>query len=417
MAELTIEVSPEEARPQLEKAAKELSSRQKIEGFRPGKASYDTVKTRFGETAIYEEALPDIVRKSYVQAVKENELRAFGEPTINVTKMAAGNPVCYTATVALVPQVLSMPDLKKIKVKPKEIKIEDKEVEESVRQLQKMQTKEARVNREARSGDKIIVDMDLSQGGVTLEGGQARDHSVYLDEEYYIPGFEDQVLGLKEGEKKKFTLKFPTEHFQKHLAGQDVDFEVTLKGIFELIHPELNDEFAKSLGQESMDGLRVLLRGNIEQDAREKERQRVEIEILERIAEKSRFEEIPDQIANAEVERMLHELKHDINNRGLEFEDYLKSIKKTLAELKLDFAPQAIKRIKTALLLREIGLQEKIDAEDQEVMAEIQEMMNRYSENAEVQGQLRSDEYQDYVRTSLRNRKVLEFLRQTVLEK
>lgn len=412
IVELTVTIEPEEIKHTLERTAQEISREKPIEGYRPGKAGYDTVAKAYGENVIYEGALPEIVRKYYVQAVKEQDLQTFGEPEINVTKLAPGNPIEFTATVALVPEVTQLAEVEKVKVESKEQKVDDKEVDGTIKELQRMQTKEVRVDRPAGEGDKIVVDMDMTLAGVPLDGGQARGHAIFLDEEYYVPGLKEKVTGMKEGETREFELKFPKDHYQKNIAGKDVGIKVTVKEIYELQHPAADDEFAKSLGQESIAGLRELLQGNILKDKQQKEDQRVEIEIIEALAERSKFGDMPDRMVNMEVDRMVHELEHGIAERGIKFDDYLQSIKKTLDELKLEFAPQAVKRIKTALILRTYGENNNIEVPDTEVLEEQQNMINAYKDNAEAQEQVRSEEYLDYIRTTLRNRKVIADMRE-----
>lgn len=417
MIELTFEVPHDDIVKDLEAAARQISEQRPIEGFRPGKAPFDVVKSRVGEMAIYEAALPTVIRRHYVKAVVENHVHSYGEPSINVTKLAPGNPVAFTATVAAVPEITSLADFRKVKVEVKQPKVEDAKVDEALKDIQRMQTKEVRVNREAQDKDKIVVDMDLSHENVPLDGGQARNHGIYLDEEYYVPGLKEKVLGMKEGEKREFALKFPEDHYQKMLAGKEIGFGVTLKEVHELQHPPIDDELAKGLGQESLEKLRTLIKENIMKEAEEKERQRVEIEILDGLVEKSKFEDIPDTILNDEVNRMIDELKHGVAERGVKFEDYLVNIKKTLDDLRMEFTNQALKRIKTAILIREIGEKEKVEVADVEVMKEIENLMNRYANDPDAQAQVRTEEYQDYLRTSLRNRRVLEMLREAATGK
>ncbi len=410
--ELTIEVGQSEITSTLEKAAQEISTEKPLPGYRPGKAGFEAVAKHYGEQAVYEAAMPRIVQRHYVKAVKDNDLDTYGEPEIKVTKLAPGNPVEFVATVSLVPEVSKLADPTELKIETKEPKVEAKEVDGTLKELSRMQTKEIRVNREVQDKDKIVVDMHLKKGGVPVEGGDAHNHGIYLDEEYYVPGLKEKVLGMKEDEEREFQLSFPKNHFQKMLAGAKVDFKVKMNEIYELQHPEMNDDFAKSLGQESMDKLRELLETNILKDKQQKEQQRVEGEILNKLVSKSRFGDIPERMINTEVERMMQELSQSVAERGIKFEDYLKNIKKTMDELKLEFAKQATERVKVALVIRAFGEREKIEVADTEVLAEVEQLINHYNKDPEAQKTIRSEEYQDYIRTNLRNRKVVEMLRE-----
>lgn len=414
--EITFELSPEDIRSELEAAAREMTKEKPVDGYRPGKVPYDTAVSKFGEMAIYEAALPTIVRRNYVRIVVDEKLQTFGEPTINVTQLAPGNNMTFTAKVALVPDISSLADYTKIRVKQKPVGIEDKDVDTAISQLQKMQTKEVRVSRELRETDKVVVDMDMGLAGIPIDGGQAKGHSIYLGEEYFIPGLKEKILGMKEGETREFKLKFPEDHFKTDLAGKDVDVKIAAKEIYELIYPELNEEFAKSLGQDNLDKLKDMVMSNMRTEAEAKERQRAEIELLLTLVERSRFGDIPDELINQETERMVDELKQSVATQGGNFGDYLKSIKKSEAELKLGFAAQAVKRIKTALIIKGIGEKEKVEVTDSEVMEEVQKLINNYSDNAQAQEQIRSNEYQDYIRGTLKNKKVMEFLRETSIE-
>ena len=277
ITEVRVTIEAAELKPYMERAASEMSQRATIEGFRPGKAGYDIVAKRFGEMAILEEALPSIVQKQLVEVVKKEALDTVGEPSINVEKAAPGNEVIFTAKFAILPTIKKLADLSKIKIEAKDAKIEAKEVEKVVDELRKMQRTEHKVEREVTATDKVTVDLDMTVDKVAVEGGTARKHAIYLTEPYYIPGLNEKLLGMKTGEERVFMLKFPSEHFNKMLAGKDVEFTVTLHGVEEVRHPELNEAFAKSVGQESMEKLRELLKKNLEDEAGMKEKQRQEI--------------------------------------------------------------------------------------------------------------------------------------------
>jgi len=414
--ELTIELTEEEIKPFLEKAALSISEKTKIEGFRPGKASYDIVRARVGEHAILEEAAESIVRKNYVKAITEKNIKTIGSPKIDIEKMAVNNPFIFKAVVALIPET-TLGKYKNLNIKKETPNIDDKKVEEMLGNLTKVQSKEVLVDRAANEKDKIVVDMDMLKDNVPIESGQTKDMAVYLSETHYVVGFNEQLIGLKKGDEKTFVLDFPKEHYQKHLSGAKVEFKVKIKDVFEIQAPELNDEFAKTLGQESMEKLREMLKKNIAHDAEHKAQEKWEIDLLHKIIDNSKFKDIPEILVNEELHKMVHELKDNITKQGLTYEDYLKSINKKESELKLELAPEAVKRIKIALAIREIAKAEKIEVNDKEIIEETEKMMNAYKDNPEAQKQISAPEFQEYMKSRIENRKVIEIIKKDDKEK
>lgn len=415
--EVKVTVPPEELKPYMERAAAELSGKVKIEGFRPGKASYDIVAKRVGEMNILEEALPNVVRKQLVEIIEKEKLETVGEPSINVEKAAPGNEVVFTATLTLLPAVKKMADYKSIKIEAKDVVVKDEEVERVVGELRKMQSVEREVEREVQKGDKATVDMSMAIDNVTVEGGATKGHSIYLDEPYYIPGLNEQLLGMKKGERKVFKLTFPKDHFNKNLKGKEVEFTVDLKGVHQIENPEVDDNFAKRLGQESTEKLKEILRKNLQDEANIKETQRQEIAAIEELIKKSEVADLPDMLVTNETRKMIHELEHSVAGQGGEFGDYLKSINKTHDQLMLEFAPQAIQRVKSMILMREIAKRENLEPSDKEMLDEQLRLLNMYADDPETQARIRSEDGEDYMRGMLKNRKVLAFIRETCVKK
>ena len=417
LKEVKITVSPEELKPFMEETAGRMSQQVKIEGFRPGKASYELIKARFGEMAILEEALPSVVQKFFMEVQGKEKIETVGEPRVNVEKAAPGNEVVFAVTVAILPHIHKMPDISKIKVKAKDAKIEDKEVERVVDELRKMQSTEHDVERAVGEKDKVVVDMTMTKDLVVIEGGAVKDHAIYLDEPYYVPGLNEKLQGMKAGENKKFKLKFPKEHYQKHIAGADVDFDVTVKKVQEIRHPEASDDFAKKLGKESLADLRDLLRKNLENEAQMKETQRQELAVLEELIKDSKFDDIPEMLVNAEAQKMLAELEHEVTKNGADFDEYLKQIKKTKDNLLLDFTVEALKRVKGAIVIREVAIANKIEPDEKMILDEQLKLLNMYKDDADTQARIRSEDGEAYIRNMMRNRKVMEFLRTTAVMK
>jgi len=407
--ELIITVSPLDYTKDMQAAAIRLSERATIHGFRPGKAPYDVVKQNLGEIKILEEALQSIVEKNYHAAVTAEKLDTIGMPEITIEKMAPGNDFVFKAVAALLPAV-TLPDLSKIKVEKKAVHVGEKEVEDVLKSLTKMQGKEVIKEGAANKEDKIVVAMKMTNNKVVVEGGEAKAHQVYLSEPHYIPGFAEQLVGLKKGEIKEFSLKFPDEHYQKHLAGKNIDFHITVSDVYSVEYPEINDAFAATLGQPSLIALKELLQTNLTKEAENKEAQRLEAELLEKAIEVTTFGEIPDVLLNSEKQKMFYELKGNLEKQGISMENYLKDLKKTEQEIHEDFAVRAALRVKAALLSREIAKTNNIKVEKEELDKEVENIKSTYQNDPKVAEALKRPDVLDTLAATIQNRKVVAFL-------
>jgi len=414
--ELTITVTPIDYQKHLEKAAVRISERAAIKGFRSGKAPYEIVKKEVGEMNILNEALEHIIQETFFNAVVSEKLDTVGMPKIDIEKLAPGNDVIFRATVALLPAV-KLADIKKISVK-KEVKpTTEKDVEEILNAIRGMHAKEVLKTGVAEKTDKLVIDMDMYLDKVPVEGGQAHDYQVYLSEQHYIPGFNEQLVGLKKDETKEFSLDFAPTHYQKHLAGKKVDFKVKVKGVFERQLPELDDELAKKLGQGGLIKLKELINSNITAEHEQKAEQKAEIELLDKIVDGSVFDAIPDVLIDAERQKMFYELKHNLEHQGITIEQYLEQIKKKREEVMDGFKAQAEKRAKAALASRQVAKEQKIVVSDEEIDKEIKMVEDVYKDNKEHIERLKRPEVRDTIAMSLQNRKVMEWLKSVCLNK
>lgn len=411
--EISIVVTPGEYAKHLEAAAKRLSERAAIKGFRKGKVPTDVLKKEFGEIGILQEALETIVEESFYRATTEAKLNTVGMPKISINKFAPGNDIEYKATVATLPAV-TLPDISTIKVERKAKAVDEKDVTDTLDALRGMRANEVEKESTAAEKDKLVIDMDMSIDNVPVEGGQAKDYQVYLSEPHYIPGFNEQVAGLKKGDEKSFTLDFPSTHYQKHLAGKKVDFKIKVKGVFDRQLPELSDEFAQKLGQENAAKLKEIVRSNLETEAKEKADRQYEIELLEKLIEKTTFETIPAVLIDAERQRMFFELKSDLEKNHIAIEDYLRDIKKNEEEMLKGFTKQAEKRAQAALLSRQIASENHLHVCAEEVDAEIQMMKVYYKKDKDYLANLDRPEVRDSIASVLQNRKVMNWIKAKV---
>lgn len=414
---IAFEIPWEETAPFREEAVVEISKAKPLPGFRPGKATYADVARLVGEMKILETAVERIVRSFYVKAVIGEKLETVGSPAVSIDQLTPGQAIKFTTHSPIAPEVTKMPAVKDCQVTKKIKKATDKEIEDALQEMRKMRRTEVLVDRPATMEDLVIVDMEISRDHVALEGGTGKDYRIYLSEPQYLPGLAQKLEGIKAGEERTFVLPFPEDYLQKHLAGKDVDFKVKANSVFALAMPELNDEFAKGVGIDTVQLLNEKMRENMQKEMDQRASDSAEIEMLEKLVEKACFSEVPEILINEEIRRMQQELQHNIEDQGMKWEDYLSSIKKTEADLKLDFVKQAIRRIQTAVLIKAFAKQQDIDVADEEVDAELDRILeNLPPEQEETRAHVASPDYRDYVRVTMRNRRTLEWVKQQCIQ-
>ncbi len=413
--ELSVTVAPADYEKDMLAAATRLSERAAIHGFRAGKAPYEIVKQNLGEIKILEEAMQSIVEKNYHAAVLAENIDTIGMPEITIEKMAPGNDFVFKAVAALLPKV-KLADLSKISVAKKDVTVDEKQMNEVLENLRKMQGKEVVKEGAATKEDKVEVAMNMTQDKVPVEGGQAPKHQVYLSEPHYIPGFAEQLIGVKKGEFKEFSLKFPEEHYQKHLAGKTMDFHINVNEVYSIEYPEINDEFAAKLGQPSLIALKEILQTNLTKEAENKEAQRLEIEILEKTVAGSEFDEIPSVLLTAEKQKMFHELKGSLEQQGITMEKYMSDIKKTEEEIGQDFTERAMMRVKAALVSRQVAKENDIKVEKDEMDKEIEVIKVTYENDPKVLEALERRDVLDTLAATIQNRKVVAFLTEKIVK-
>lgn len=409
---LTVELTVEQMQPYLERAAEKLSAQHHIEGFRPGKASLGIVVQKIGAQHVWEEAAELAVRKTFVQAITDHQLKSIGQPHVSVVKLAADNPFIYTAHVAVLPEV-TLGEYKKYSTKLVTAKVEPAKIDQAIEDLRAMFATEAQVDRPAVLSDKVEVDFTVTVDKVPLENGSSKQHPVMLGSKNFIPGFEEKIVGMKKDDQKTFELQFPKEYHNTHVAGKTAEFSVTVRQVFAVTKPEMNDDFAKQAGTfDNLATLRTQVEKNLQQEAQQTEDGKFERALLDELIKRTKFSEIPDLLIESELAKMIHELQEEVTKQGsIKWADYLAGIKKTEDELKKEFRPQAERRVKSALIIRTIAELEKVTVGDKEVEAEVQATLKIYDHNPDLRARIDTPDYRDYVRGLMINRKVIEMMK------
>ena len=411
--ELTIEMSVEEFAPYIEKGAQKLAEKVKIEGFRPGKAPLEILKQKVGEMTILEEAAHVAIHKTIDDALEQNtmERQAVGQPKVEITKLAPGNPFEYKVVSAVMPTV-ALGKYKDLKIKPSEAKVEEADIEKTLKELQEMRVAEVISEDGAADTDKVLVDIEMFMDKVPVEGGQTKDLAVIIGKNYFVGGFDKELLGAKTGEERTFSLPFPEDHHQKNLAGKMVEFKVKVGSVYKRELPELTDEFAVGFRFKDLADLKKTLSENILADRKNQAETKSELEMLDKIVSDTKFGDLPEAMVESETHFMMHEIEDDLARQGGKMEDYLQHIGKTRNELVLDLLPNAVKRVKTALIMKEVGIVEKIEATDKEIDDKIDELKETHKDNKDLEKMANDKGYRRYVGNILQNGKVIAKLKE-----
>jgi trigger factor len=405
--ELSVLIPAEEMLAFSKQAANRLSERITIEGFRPGKAPFETIKARVGDMALLEEASRLAISKTIDQALKEQVSEDWiGQPEITISKLAPDNDFEYKALITLLPSV-TLGDYKSFNIAKDKIEVSDEEVDKVIAQLRDTRVKESSVDRPTESGDKVVLDIAMSLDNVPLEGGQQKDASLVIGKEYVVPGFDDNLIGLGRGAEKDFSVHYPADFHQKNIAGKKVQFHVVVKDIFARELPELNDGFALDFGLKSLEELKKNIRHSIEHEKSHEAAHKQERAILEKVVAATNFGEIPDALVDNEVKTMLAELEYNVNASGGKFADYLLSLGKSSEALSNEFKPQALQRVKTSLMLRALINAEKLVVSDEEIEKELKVLREQYKADTSALETINSSTYRKHIKSLLLNRQAI----------
>lgn len=299
---------------------------------------------------------------------------------------------------------------KGLKVKKNKLEVKEEEVKKALDYLQNSRAKIITVNRPAKRGDRLEIDFEVHQAEVKIENGTSKNHPLILGRGNFLPGFEEKLEGMKGGQEKEFSLKAPTDWPNQKIANKNLDFKVKMNLVQERELPEVDDGFAKSLGNfDSLEALKKSIKEGLFGEKEIKERQRIRMELIEKIAQDSEIK-VPEILIKEEIEKMINEFRISIKNIGLDFDRYLKEIRKTIEDLKKDWHKEAEKRVKIGLCLREIAKKENIEVSEEEVKEKINEDLKHYPDVEEVKKNIDLNVLKDYTKNILKNEKVFSLL-------
>lgn len=410
--ELTVVMTAEEFKPYVSRGAEKVSLEVKIEGFRPGKAPYEILKNKIGEMTILEAGAKLAIDKALDKIIKDNvSEQLVGQPQISITKLAPDNPLEYKVVLTLLPEV-KLGDYKGLKISEKVEQVKDEEVEKLISELREMRGQEVISEAPVKEGDRVILDIEIFIDKIPVEGGQGKGAGVIVGKNYVIPGFDKNIIGAKKDDAREFSLPYPAEHHDKNLAGKMAEFKVKVKEIYNRTLPEVNDEFAKGFGLDKVAELKTNIKKSLQAEKEQQAGQASEIAMLDKIIARTKFGDIPEILAKHEAEVMMSELEYGVKRQGGKFEDYLTHLGKTREQMMLEIMPEAVKRVKVSLIVRQVAETEKISVSHEEIHKAIDDILKQYPNNETVAERIKGQAYHDYVANNLTGKKVMEKLRE-----
>lgn len=354
-----------------------------IPGFRKGKAPYKIVEKQYGAQIFYEDAFNEVVPEIYEKELNDNGIIAVSRPEIDITQMEKGKDLIFTATVQTKPEV-ELGKYKGIELKKVEYNVEDHDIEHELGHMQERNARLVSVeDRPVQNGDTTVIDFEGFVDGVAFEGGKAEGHELVIGSNTFIPGFEDQIIGMKIDEEKDINVKFPEEYFSKDLAGKDATFKVKLHEIKKKELPELDDEFAKDASEfDTLEELKNSIREKIEEQNTAKAKYEMEEEAIKTVCDNVKLD-IPSGMIETEIDNMVRDIEQRLMYQGLKLDQYLKMMNKTEADMRKEFEEQAKIQVKSKLVLEAIINAEKIEANEEDVKAKLEEMAAMYGNKPE----------------------------------
>ena len=379
-----------------------------IPGFRKGKAPYKIVEKQYGAQIFYEDAFNEVVPEIYEKELNDAGIIAVSRPEIDITQMEKGKDLIFTATVQTKPEV-KLGKYKGIELKKVEYTVIDEDINH---ELGHMQERNARlVNVEGRSveaNDTTVIDFEGFVDGVAFEGGKAEGHELVIGSNTFIPGFEDQIIGMNIDEERDINVTFPEEYFSKELAGKPAVFKVKLHEIKKKELPELDDEFAKDVSEfDTLEELKNSIKEKIETQNASKAKYEIEEEALKTVCDDVEVE-IPSGMIETETDNMLKEIEQRLMYQGVNLEQYLQMVNKTEGEMRKELQEQAERQVKVKLVIEAIIVAEKIEAPEEDVKAKLEEMAAMYGNKAEELE--KNESLVKYVQETVKSEKAIAFI-------
>ena len=379
-----------------------------IPGFRKGKVPMNMVEKFYGASVFYEDTFNEIVPEIYENALKEEKIEAVSHPQIDITQMEKGKDLIFTAVVQTKPEV-KLGKYKGISLEKNKYEVTQHEVEHELEHMADRNSRMVTVtDRPAKLEDTVVIDFCGSVNGKEFEGGKAENHELKLGSNTFIPGFEDQVVGMKTEEEKDIEVTFPEEYFSKELAGKEAVFKVKVHEIKEKELPKIDDEFAKDVSEfDTLEELKADIKAKKEEANNQRTKNELQEAAVKAVADATEMD-IPSGMIETEVDNVVQDMNQRLSYQGIGLEQYLKMVGKSMDDFRKENEEPAKESVKMRLVLEAISKDAKIEVTDQEIEEKMKELATAYGRKEEEL--MKNEELKKNIEASIKSEKSIEYI-------
>jgi len=379
-----------------------------IPGFRRGKAPMQMVEKQYGSSIFYEDTFNEIAPEIMEKELKENNIEAVSRPEIDIKQIGKGEDLIFTAIIQTKPEV-KLGKYKGIEIEKPEYVVTEDDIDHELSHMAERNSRLVTVeDRPVQAGDKTTIDFEGFVDGKPFDGGKAENYDLEIGSNTFIPGFEDQMIGMNLEEEKELKVNFPEEYFSKDLSGKEAIFKVTVHKIQVKELPVIDDEFAKDVSEfDSLKELKASIKEKIQKEHDERSKYETEENAIKTTCENVEID-IPSGMIETEIDNMMKDMETRLSYQGLNIEQYLSMLNQTEADLRKSFEEQAKISVKTNLVLEAVVNAEKIEASEEEIVAKLKDMADKYGRPEEEV--LNNPNIRDYVARGMKVEKAIDFL-------
>ena len=379
-----------------------------IPGFRKGKAPMTLVERTYGPEIFYEDTFNEIVPEIFEKEIAENKLEIVSKPEIDIVEMAKGKDLVFTAVVQVKPE-FKLGKYKGISLKKVEYNVTDEDIEHELGHMADKNSRLVSIEDEpVVENDIAVIDFEGFVDGVAFEGGKAEKHELKIGSKTFIPGFEDQVIGMKIGDEKDINVKFPEEYFSAELAGKDATFKVKLHEIKRKELPTLDDEFAKDVSEfDTLEELKNSIKEKLEEENANKAKYETEENAIQKVCDSTQID-IPSGMIATEIDNILKDIETKLSYQGINMKQYLQMVGKTEDDMRKEYEESAQKSVKSRLVLEAIVKAEELEASEEEISEKVKEMAENYGRDAEEL--MKNEHLLNYIKENMKSEKAVKFV-------